>query len=198
MNLLAVPGLEKMTPAFLRGLVDLAERNGWDPSGIALVIAEESGFNPAAKNPNGSASGLIQFIESTAKSLGTTTAAIRQMSAVEQLPLVEKFFQMSMGKKIPERIEDYILAPLGRPDMIGRPDETVIYTKGSPEYDANAGLDRDGDGTITVGDMRARMKGFVDRAKGYVVVGAAAGAEILFWLVGAGALYLKTRKKRAS
>jgi hypothetical protein len=142
--------------------------------------------------------GLIQFIESTAKSLGTTTAAIRQMSAVEQLPLVEKFFQMSMGKKIPDRIEDYILAPLGRPDMIGKPDATVIYEAGSPEYEANKSLDRDGDGAITVGDMRARMRGFIDRAKGYLVVGAAVGAEVLFWAAGAGLLYMKARKKRSA
>lgn len=197
MNVLAVPGIEKVTPSFVRSLIDLSQRNGWDPSGIALVISEESGFNPAAKNPGGSASGLIQFIESTAKLLGTTTAAIRQMSAEQQLPLVERFFQMTLKGKIPDRIEDYILAPLGRPDLIGKPDDTVIFEQGSPEYDANTALDRDHKGTITVGDMRARMQGFINRAKGYLVVGAAVGGELIFWALGAAGLALFRKRRTA-
>ena len=64
-----------------------------DAYALANVINFESGFNPRAKNPTSSASGLIQFIESTAKRLGTTTAAIRQMSAVQQMDLVRRYFE---------------------------------------------------------------------------------------------------------
>lgn len=198
MNILAVPGLEKMTPAFVRGLSDLASRNGWDPSGIALIIYSESRFDPAAKNPKGSASGLIQFIESTAKALGTTTEEIRKMSAEEQLPLIEKYFQMTLKGRVPDRFEDYYFPVLGRTDLMGKPDETVIWTRGSDEYDGNTGLDRDKDGQITVGDIRAHMDSIAKKAKGYLVVGAAVGAEVLFWAAGAGLLYLKSRKRRAS
>lgn len=38
------------------------------------LIKTESGWNPAAKNPNGSARGLIQWVDSTAQSLGYSNA----------------------------------------------------------------------------------------------------------------------------
>jgi hypothetical protein len=167
-TLLALPGIDTVTPAFLCKLVEMSARHGWDPNGIALVISEESGFNPAAKNPKGSASGLIQFIDSTAAQLGTTTPQIRAMSAEEQLPLVEKFFETSLRGKIPERPEDYILSVLGRPSLIGKPDNTPVFTKGSNEYAANSQLDLDSNGVITVGETRAYMQGVLSRAKGTI------------------------------
>jgi hypothetical protein len=39
-------------------------------------------FSPCVKNPGSSATGLIQFMSSTAKSLGTTTNDLCKMSAV--------------------------------------------------------------------------------------------------------------------
>jgi len=168
--LLALPGIQTVTPTFLRGLVDLSARHGWDPNGIALVISEESGFNPAAKNPNGSASGLIQFIESTANRLGTTTAQIRAMTAEQQLPLVERFFASTLGRKIPQQIEDYVLASFGQANLIGAPDSTVMFAAGSPEYAANQTFDSNGKGAITVGDVRAHMRAVLSHANGVVEV----------------------------
>jgi len=167
-SLLALPGIGTVTPTFLCSLVGMAVRHGWDPNGIALVISEESLFNPSAKNPHSSASGLIQFIDSTAASLGTTTAQIRAMSAEEQLPLVERFFQTSLNGKIPARIEDYFLSVLGRPDLIGKPDDTPVFVRGSGGYAGNPQIDIGGDGVITVGDTRAYMQRVLQRAKGTV------------------------------
>jgi len=199
-NLLALPGLDKMSSAFVRGLVDLAQRNGWDPSGIALVIYSESRFIPSAHNPlpGSSATGLLQFIESTAKMLGTTTAAIAKMSAEEQLPLVEKYFQMTLKGKVPDRFEDYYFPVLGRSDLVGKPDDTIIWSAGSEEYDNNKGLDGNKDGVITVGDIRNHMDALAKKAKGYIVVGVAVGAELLFWGAGAALLYMKSRKRRTA
>ena len=168
--LLAFPGINTVTPTFLCGLVDMSARHGWDPNGIALVISEESSFNPAAKNPHSTASGLIQFIEPTAASLGTTTAQIRATSAEQQLPLVERFFATSLNGKIPARIEDYFLAVLGRPDLIGQPDTTTVFAKGSSGYAGNPQIDLDKNGVITVGDARAYMQNVLNRAQGTVVV----------------------------
>ena len=96
----------------------IANRSALDIDGIAGVISHESGFRPNAKNPVGTATGLIQFIESTARSLGTTTAALAKMSAVQQLPYVERYFVNTLGSRRPPA-EDYILATYGRVDAIG-------------------------------------------------------------------------------
>ena len=64
-----------------------------DPYALANVINHESGFNPQAKNPNSSASGLIQFMEATANRLGTTTAHIRSLSALDQMVWVRRYFE---------------------------------------------------------------------------------------------------------
>lgn len=42
--------------------------------------------------PGSGAIGLIQFMPSTAKGLGTSTSALKQMTAVDQLAYVEKYF----------------------------------------------------------------------------------------------------------
>ena len=47
-----------------------AQRYGIDPRLMLGVAQIESGGNPAAKNPNSSAGGLFQFIDSTAKGYG--------------------------------------------------------------------------------------------------------------------------------
>jgi hypothetical protein len=48
-------------------------------------------FSPSVKNPTSSASGLIQFMETTAKGLGTTTSALRSMTFQQQLVYVDKY-----------------------------------------------------------------------------------------------------------
>lgn len=53
-------------------LIDVAAAIGSDPGDLSKLIQFESGWNPAAKNKLSSARGLIQFIDSTARSLGYT------------------------------------------------------------------------------------------------------------------------------
>jgi hypothetical protein len=183
--------MNTVSPAFLAGLVAMAARHGWDPNGIALVISEESRFNPAAKNPYGTASGLLQFIESTAQKLGTTTAQIRAMSAEEQIPLVERYYEMTM-RRVPTRLEDYVFPPLGRADLIGAPDDTVIFSQGSQEYAANPGLDVNGDGVITVGDVRSHMRGVLNLARGTIRVDALSSSRRMSLLAWAAALGMAT------
>lgn len=43
----------------------LAEKQGVDPDLVLGIIECESGFNSSAKNPNSTAKGLFQFINST-------------------------------------------------------------------------------------------------------------------------------------
>jgi soluble lytic murein transglycosylase-like protein len=87
-------------PNFWIELQAIARRLKSEPAWLLNVIASESLFNPAARNgqPGQTATGLLQFIEDTAQSMGTTTEAIRRMSPVEQLRLVEKYLSPFRGR----------------------------------------------------------------------------------------------------
>ncbi|HXK18150.1 MAG TPA: transglycosylase SLT domain-containing protein [Polyangiaceae bacterium] len=173
-TLLRVRGIETTTPGFRAELLRVAQRLGLAPDGISGVIALESGFDPQANNhqpgdppgfnPN-RATGLIQFMPSTARRLGTTTDDLFRMNATEQLKYVELYFRSIPNLREGSRVGDYYLAGF-MPAFIGTPDETPIAFKGTPNYDQNAGLDRNKDGVITSGDVRARLENELDRAKG--------------------------------
>lgn len=126
----------------------VAGRLGVDANALAAVISFESAgsFNPAKKNPgytdnNGvfhpsSASGLIQFIEPTAKTLGTTTAALRAMSFGKQMEYVERYLkQRGIGPG--SSMADIYQAVAGSG-----------YKKGTKEYNANVVWDSDKNGVI--------------------------------------------------
>jgi hypothetical protein len=172
-SVLAVPGIDRVDQTFLHALAGMVDRHGWDIDGIAGVISHESRFDPAAHNPQPgqTATGLIQFIESTARTLGTTTAALRTMSALQQLPYVEKFFARTMHR-IPSQPADYILATFGRADMIGAADAHVLDRRDSTDpheaerYRVNATLDHGHKGWITVGDLRASLRTTLASAHG--------------------------------
>src|SRR5262245_45730647 len=68
-------------PSFWIELQAIAKRLKTEPAWLLNVMASESLFNPAARNglPRQTATGLLQFIEDTAQSMGTTTEAIRRM-----------------------------------------------------------------------------------------------------------------------
>lgn len=164
-SVLAVPGIHRVDQTFLRALAAMVDRHGWDIDGIAGVISHESGFNASAHSPipGQTATGLIQFIESTAHSLGTTTAALRTMSPLQQLPYVERFFQRTL-RQIPQAPESYILATYGRADLVNAPDDLAIDHSSSDDpaeaerYRVNSALDATGKGWISVGDLRASLR----------------------------------------
>lgn len=128
-------------------------------------MAWETGetFSPSVKNPGSSATGLIQFMDSTAVGMGTTTAALAKMSVVEQLGYVEKHF-MPYRKKIQNLGDIYMSILL--PKMVGLPDSAVLWKQGDGPFIPNKGLDINQDGVITrleaVHKVRNKMvKGFL-------------------------------------
>jgi nucleoid-associated protein YgaU len=62
----------------------------WDP-----IIACESGGDPAAANTGSTASGLYQFLDSTWKSLGGSTARAKDASVAEQTAIANKAYAQS-------------------------------------------------------------------------------------------------------
>ena len=100
-------------------IIRVSGKIGIHPSWLANVINFESGGNPQAKNPYSSATGLIQFMDFTAKGLGTSTAALYGMSGREQMVWVERYFAPYIGKLKSQ--EDVYMAVF-YPKAIGNPD----------------------------------------------------------------------------
>lgn len=82
--------LNKVTQAFAEKVQALfADFSNW----LMFVIGFETGwtFSPTIENPSSGATGLIQFLPSTAVWLGTSIEALKSMSAEQQLDFVKKY-----------------------------------------------------------------------------------------------------------
>jgi tape measure domain-containing protein len=146
--------------AFIRGVEGIARRLGIDPAWLMNVIAFESGFNAKARNPTSSARGLIQFMDRTARGLGLKDSdQFLGMSAMQQLPFVERYFRPYAGKM---HTQGDVYAAVAGPAALSRRDR-VLYRAGSREYNANRVWDANRDGVITapeIGGLAARRGQF--------------------------------------
>lgn len=191
-ELLDVPGLRDTSRRFKRQLVLMAKRIGADPSYLAAVMSFESALNPAAKNPSSGASGLIQITTENAKALGTTAAAIRRMTRVQQLPLIERYFKRAGAAGRMRSVSDHYMGVFA-PAFIGRGDDAVIYSEVDTDpkkYAQNRKLDRDENGAITVGEAARIVRNIVSQAetKPRLVVSDKTPSAPLIYVIGAGAL----------
>ena len=134
-------------PSWFRDrVIRLAREGGFDPSWLMACMKFESNFNPEARNPHSSASGLIQFMESTAEGLDTTIEAIRSMSSMEQLEMVDAYFRPYFGRI--HSLSDCYLAILN-PASIGLAEDAIIFPAGSRAALANRGLDINHDNAVS-------------------------------------------------
>ena len=146
---------------FMDKVVAISKRIGCDFRDLLGVMRAESGLNPAAVNKNGGASGLIQFMPKTARGLGTSVEAIRNMSAVQQLDYVEKFLinaKRSAGFSDGEKLSAGQLYALVF--LPARAKREVLTTSDEAYYKHNSATDTNGDGKITRSEMDARAKRF--------------------------------------
>lgn len=139
---------------------EVGQSLGIDPNWLMAVMGYETGytFDPSERNPRSTATGLIQFLEGTAQELGTTTARLSRMTAVEQLDFVEKYYQQYQGRI--RNLGDAYLAVLW-PAAIGKPDSYIMWQQSTgsyqAQYAANSGLDVNRDGNITRGEAVAAV-----------------------------------------
>ena len=141
----------KVSPLFRSRIRWIADTLGCAPNDLMACMAWESGesFRPDIKNAAGSgATGLIQFMPSTAKGLGTTTAALAAMTAEDQLNYVYKYFRPYAGRL--NNLGDIYMAILW-PKGVGQPDHYVLFdrSKAPTTFRQNAGLDGNRDGLVT-------------------------------------------------
>lgn len=166
-ELLNTPGLEvNTTLAFKRKAIRLADAMSLDPGLWLAVMSFETGgsFSPSIRNPASGATGLIQFTKKYAPIVvGKTVEQLANMSALEQLDYVDRWYRHNdMFRRI-ARPRDYYLAVFA-PAGIGKPLEHALYTAPSQEYEQNRAMDVDGDGVITVGDVSLKFRGFLQAA----------------------------------
>jgi hypothetical protein len=108
---------------------------------LMFVMWFESRLNPQAVNPISGATGLIQFMPSTARSLGTTTDVLKHMSNVQQLDYVLAYLRPYKGRM--KTWVDVYLAVF-YPKAMGKPNFVItsdIVAKQNKIFDLNKDLD---------------------------------------------------------
>jgi hypothetical protein len=142
---------------FFPGLVSVAADVEAKPIHLLSVMMSESGVRASARNPNGNASGLIQFMPATLTGLGWRAghAAFRELSATEQLPFVRAYFLRHKGRLV-SAAACYVATFLPVLVKHAHNPDFVLTAKGGPlgwAYAPNAGFDRNKDYAITVGEL---------------------------------------------
>ena len=157
---------------FKKKVIEVSKNLGVAPDYIMACIALETGeqFDPKIKNPKSTATGLIQFMESTARALGTTTAELSKMSHVRQMDYVEQYFVMTARNvKVPTNqwsLSDLYFA-IFTPSLIKMPAGSAIYKKGQKAYEDNLFHDRDKNGAISKEEIAENISIFYKRGKPY-------------------------------
>lgn len=147
----------RVSEAFRRRLVGIADDLGCDPNHLMAAMAFETGesFSPSVRNAAGSgATGLIQFMPATATLLGTTTGELARLTAEAQLEYVAKYFRPYRRRLT--TLEDVYMAILW-PAAIGKPNDHVLFRSPTRAYTQNRGLDRNNDGRVTKGEAAAKV-----------------------------------------
>jgi hypothetical protein len=165
---------DKLDNNFFVNLKAMCNRLGCNPEDMLAIMNLESGLDPAAANPKYPARGLTQIEPFHYKNLDFhgTNRDFARLSAVEQLPYIERYFENVMNTyhtgPLRSRTELYIAnfwpaALSNRAVQSQDPNAVIVDSAKNPkEYTANKGLDVDKDGKITYGDLE-RITGYKQR-----------------------------------
>ncbi|WP_175896027.1 lytic transglycosylase [Burkholderia cepacia] len=129
-------------------VMEISEDLRVDPDYLMSCMAFETGeiFRPDIRSAaGGGATGLVQFMPSTAVGLGTTTDKLSKMTAVEQLEYVHRYFLPSKGGL--RGLEDVYMHIL-YPAAVGKPGECVIADKYVREDSGVIKIDKNGNKII--------------------------------------------------
>lgn len=160
--------------AFKAKLQQIAGKLNINPNWLMVVFFIETAaprygkIDSTIQNSIG-ATGLIQFMPSTAISLGTTCEALKNMTNVTQLDWVLKYFRPYSGRM--NSLHDLYFAVFF-PAAIGKADNWILSTShlsaqtiacANPLYDLNK------DRQISVGEVKSKLSQFVPAAYKYVL-----------------------------
>lgn len=126
---------------FTEKVNDISNELGIEANWLMFVMWFESKLNPQAVNPISGATGLIQFMPSTARALGTTTDVLKRMSNVQQLDYVLAYLRPYKGRMrtwVDVYLAVFYPRAMGKPDFVITPD---IIAKQNKIFDLNKDLD---------------------------------------------------------
>lgn len=170
MSLLNIAKVKTNTAEFANKVGVIAKEIGINPDYLMAAMTIESNLNPAAVNPITNATGLIQFMPSTANGLGTSTDKLKTMSNIDQLDYVRKYFLPYKNKL--KTLGDVYLT-IFYPAAVGKPDSYIFPDKVKEQ---NQVLDFINDGKLTKGDIEAYLK---NRFPSLVTVAVAGGIGLV-------------------
>lgn len=139
-----------------------------EPEWLVGVMYFESRLNPAAVNPISGATGLIQFMPSTAKALGTSVDELKRMKAHQQMVYVYEYLKPYKGRM--NRLIDVYFAVFF-PAAIGATRNTVLQTSkltASTIAKQNYIFDTNKDMAITVGEVEDYVNGYLGKKKSLI------------------------------
>lgn len=149
---------------FIEKIKELSKKFRCSPVDLLACMAFETGetFSPSIKNKLNGATGLIQFVNATAKSLGTNLTYLSSLTRSQQCEWVDKYFSQTPLVKVKNpSISDLYMSIL-RPAAVGKPENHVLFKAGSTAYSLNAGLDSTKKGYVTKSDATAKVVAKLD------------------------------------
>lgn len=140
--------------AIINKIREVSSALGIEPNWLMAVINFESAgtFSPSIQNPYSDATGLIQFMPSTATSLGTTVTELKAMDFIQQLDYVKKYY-WPYRTRIKGFVDLYLATFF--PIAMGKPSNWVLRASGiSAEKIAQQNPAFDEGGFVTVGKIK--------------------------------------------
>lgn len=189
MALILIDYVTENQTAFESKVRSISSKLGIDPNHLMIVMYKESKLNHRAYNGASGASGLIQFLPSTARNLGTTTEALRSMSNVSQLDYVYAYLKQYKTRSLTD-----LYFSVFYPVAIGKASSYVIARSPSVTYRQNAAVDVSKDGVLTVADVSTWLQSNLPAEAQSYLSGSRVQSQTASWvfvllLVGAGGYY---------
>lgn len=150
---------------FIQKVMSISEKLIIDPDSLMLAMYIETArtFSPSIQNKQSKATGLIQFMPSTAKNLGTSIDELKSMTAISQLDYVYKYLATYKGKM--REFTDTYLA-IFFPLAISKNDEWVLETKSLSAYKIaswNPLYDLNKDGKIQKKEIKSKLLSYLPK-----------------------------------
>lgn len=151
----------KVSSEFSDKVISISEKLNIDPNWLMFIVNFETGgtFSPSIQNKDTQATGLIQFIPSTATWLGTSIQALKNMDSVQQLDYVYEYLRRQ--QKEYGRFSSYhdLYLSIFYPKSIDKPDDYVLGIEKGSSYvqtlaQQNSGFDFNKDLKVTKSELK--------------------------------------------